>query len=128
MLASPSRPPFPSSSDREADGRRTAGYIVGGSAIALLVASLVTGAIFLRQKDAFEEKNDKETPMSEKEEAHASASTMQIVSTVLLGTAVAGGAVSTYFLLSEPAHARDAAVGNSRPRGLAVQAGIQGRF
>lgn len=113
---------------RESGRDNTAAWIVTGTAAALAVGAIVTGALYLfKYKSDYDAANERPgNPQAAS--LRKRASTMSLVSGVLWGGAAVTGGVGAYLLLSAPgeesvAHARNQA----SPLGR-TELGITGRF
>jgi hypothetical protein len=83
-------------------------YIVGGTTIAFTLGAVVTGAMALSKRSAFNDANGQPGRQADAQSLHDSAKTMGVVNTILTGGAIAGavGTAVLYFTRPKKAQAR----------------------
>lgn len=106
----------------------TATYVVGGLSAAMLIASLVTGAITLSRRAKYDRLNASEAPVVYKAAVRHDGITMRTVSSVLTAGALAGCGVTAFLLWSvdRPSTERSGASAPTTTLGIALQ--THGRF
>jgi hypothetical protein len=117
IAAAPTTAPGQGAPGADADSRPvpTSVYIVGGTTIALTLGAVVTGAMALSKRSAFNDANGQPGRQADAQSLHDSAVTMGLVNTILTGGAIVGAGVTGYLYFARPKKAQAPTVGSLSP-------------
>jgi hypothetical protein len=113
LAAAPTSAPI--GSEKDARPIPSSVYIVGGTTIAFTLGAVVTGAMALSKRSAFNEKNGQPGLQADAQSLHDSAVTLGLVNTILTGGAIVGAGVTGYLYFSRPKKPAAPAVGSLSP-------------